>query len=443
MKNALKEIFFFKKKYFLIEGLVILMIFMVMFLSGLINGLERIVSSAIETMDAAYFLVDEDAEGNIPYSMLTDEQVADVEKAKLGDLAELNILRSTFTAKGIKDKQTAAILVTGMVQLLMRAPSKTLEVAAENVDVIAADARSYSERPMKYGVNVYQGAFTVYNYNPEEGSHIQITAKNISVGRKLAPVFGSGIFLSGFNDESGLVEIAELTTGDVYSNGMIPTGQPNLITGGIFIVYGAYVKSIVSNGLVETYGTNDMVLDVWGKVDKWVTKEKVVSYGPSGIGFVNFGSVGFFQAEKAVETYGLGARGFNQYDGTITEAIFHDIVTEGDGSIGMQFSMPVGKIVLENGVTTKGSVGQTLVKGEIKTLHADAISVLKGGEIKELVVQGNLVTEGNDVVGYHVNGGQVHKLSLDGELITKGQESKAIVIENDGQTPTQALQQYL
>lgn len=105
--------------------------------------------------------------------------------------------------------------------------------------------------------------------------------------------FGSGIFLSGFNDESGLVEIAELTTGDVYSNGMIPTGQPNLITGGIFIVYGAYVKSIVSNGLVETYGTNDMVLDVWGKVDKWVTKEKVVSYGPSGIGFVNFGSVGF------------------------------------------------------------------------------------------------------------------------------------------------------
>lgn len=55
MKNALKEIFFFKKKYFLIEGLVILMIFMVMFLSGLINGLERIVSSAIETMDAAYF----------------------------------------------------------------------------------------------------------------------------------------------------------------------------------------------------------------------------------------------------------------------------------------------------------------------------------------------------------------------------------------------------
>lgn len=335
------------------------------------------------------------------------------------------------------------LLVTGMVQLLMRAPSKTLEVAAENVDVIAADARSYSERPMKYGVNVYQGAFTVYNYNPEEGSHIQITAKNISVGRKLAPVFGSGIFLSGFNDESGLVEIAELTTGDVYSNGMIPTGQPNLITGGIFIVYGAYAKSIVSNGLVETYGTNDMVLDVWGKVDKWVTKEKVVSYGPSGIGFVNFGSVGFFQAEQAVETYGLGARGFNQYDGTITEAIFHDIVTEGDGSIGMQFSMPVGKIVLENGVTTKGSVGQTLVKGEIKTLHADAISVLKGGEIKELVVQGNLVTEGNDVVGYHVNGGQVHKLSLDGELITKGQESKAIVIENDGQTPTQALQQYL
>lgn len=105
MKNALKEIFFFKKKYFLIEGLVILMIFMVMFLSGLTNGLERIVSSAIETMDASYFVLDEDAEGNVPYSMLTDEQVTAVEDLSVDDLSELNIQRSTFTTDELKDSQ--------------------------------------------------------------------------------------------------------------------------------------------------------------------------------------------------------------------------------------------------------------------------------------------------------------------------------------------------
>lgn len=109
----------------------------------------------------------------------------------------------------------------------------------------------------------------------------------------------------------------------------------------------------------------------------------------------------------------------------------------------MQFSMPVGKIVLENGVTTKGSVGQTLVKGEIKTLHADAISVLKAeksrnSSSKEIwSLRAMMLSATMSIIG------QVHKLSLDGELITKGQESKAIVIENDGQTPTQALQQYL
>lgn len=38
-------------------------------------------------------------------------------------------------------------------------------------------------------------------------------------------------------------------------------------TGAVFIVYGVYVKEIISNGAITTYGTNDMVLDVWGTVD--------------------------------------------------------------------------------------------------------------------------------------------------------------------------------
>ena len=184
---------------------------------------------------------------------------------------------------------------------------------------------------MKYGVNVYQGAFTIYNFNPEEGSEIKVYAENISLGSKDAPVIGSGIFISGFNDESGKVTVERLTTNDIYSNGMIPTGQPKLITGAIFIVYGVHAKEIISNGTVTTYGTNDMVLDVWGTVDSWIAKNKITSYGSSGIGFVNFGNVKNFKAEDSIETYGLGARGFNQYDGTINNAEFKNIKTVGDG----------------------------------------------------------------------------------------------------------------
>ena len=40
---------------------------------------------------------------------------------------------------------------------------------------------------------------------------------------------------------------------------------------------------------MTTYGPNDMVLDNWGTVDRWISDDKVTSFGSSGIGFVNFG----------------------------------------------------------------------------------------------------------------------------------------------------------
>ncbi|MCU9534022.1 hypothetical protein [Streptococcus sp. CSL10205-OR2] len=335
------------------------------------------------------------------------------------------------------------LVVTGMVQLMTRGINKTLSVVIDELDIVSADSRFYPERPMKYGVNVYQGALTIYNFNPEEGSEIKVVANNVSVGRQNAPVLGSGIFISGFNDDSGPVHVEQLTTNDVYSNGMIPSGQPNLITGGIFIVYGAHAKEIVSNGVVVTYGTNDMVLDVWGSVDRWIVKEEVISYGESGIGFVNFGDVKDFRAEKTITTNGLGARGFNQYDGTIEKAYFEKIVTKGNGSIGMQFSKPVGDITIGSDISTSGSVGQTLVKGQIMTLAADAISVLAGGSIKTLDVKGNIETHGANVVSYHVNGGTVDKMTVAGKVIAKGEGAKEVVVENDGKTDLTAIEAYL
>lgn len=335
------------------------------------------------------------------------------------------------------------LTVTGVVQLLSRQNNKKLEVKIDGLDIIAADARSFPERPMKYGVNVYQGALTIYNFNPDRDSLIKVSAKNIRLGRKNAPVIGSGLFISGFNDETGKVKIEKLTTGEIHSNGMIPAGQANLITGGIFIVYGAHAKEIISKGPVTTYGTNDMVLDVWGKVDSWTCKDKITSLGTSGIGFVNFGVVDKFVAKDTIQTFGLGARGFNQYDGTIADAYFEEIKTVGNGSIGMQFSKPVGKITIGKGVSTYGSLGQTLVKGIIKELKADAISVLEGAEIKELNIQGDLKTSGDDVITYHVNGGVVDKVNIEANIIADGSGSKEVLIENGGSSDTKDLKKYI
>lgn len=346
--------------------------------------------------------------------------------------------RAIYTLSNHPDLGTLTLnnlVVSGQVQILTRAGTLKTKLLATDVDVVACDARRYCEQPQKYGVNVFQGAFTVYNFNSDPGSVINATLKNISLGRKGAPVIGSGLFICGFGDNGGWVIADSITTGEIYSNGMLPYGQPDMITAGVFIVNGTKIKSIIHHGAVTTYGVNDMVLDTWGYVEKWVAEKPIVSYGPSGIGFVNFGTVDEFEAKDRVETFGLGARGFNQYDGTVGKAVFHSITTHGNGSIGMQFSKPVGSIEVKNGVVTNGSEGQTLVKGVIMTLPADAISVKSGGEIQQLKISGGIKTYGENVHSYHVEGGIVHQLNVTGDVEANGNGSIAVAVSSQGETP--------
>jgi hypothetical protein len=346
--------------------------------------------------------------------------------------------RAIYTLSNHTDLGTLTLknlTVTGQIQILTRAGTTKTTLVADDIDIVACDARRYSEQPQKYGVNVYQGAFTVYNYNSDAKSVINATLTNISLGRKGAPVIGSGLFICGFGDTGGYVLVDSITTGDIYSNGMLPYGQSDMITAGVFIVYGANVKSVVHKGVVTTYGVNDMVLDTWGHVENWTAEKPITSYGPSGIGFVNFGVVNNFVAKDKIETFGLGARGFNQYDGTVTHATFHSIITHGPGSIGIQVSKPVGSIDVLNDVVTYGSEGQSLVKGVLLNLPADGISVKPGGEIKHLTISGSIITHGDDVYSYIVEGGIVHKLNIKGNIVANGTNSIAVAVNNDGETP--------
>ena len=346
--------------------------------------------------------------------------------------------RAIYTQAGIADPGTITLenlAVTGQVSIITHAGTDTLNLAVDRLHIAACDARRYSEQPQKYGVNVYQGALTVYNFNGGANSRIRASLNNISVGARNAPVLGSGIFVSGFGDESGLVELDTLTTGAVHSTGMLPYGTADMITGGVFIVYGVHAKRVEHFGEVVTYGVNDMVLDTWGTVDTWIAHAPVVSYGPSGIGFVNFGTVGDFLAEAEIVTHGLGARGFNQYDGTVKNIRFKSIETFGHGSIGIQVSKPVGTITVDGNVTTHGSIGNTLVKGVNMQLPAEAFSVKPGGVVEKLIVGGNLVTHGAKVTTYAVEGGKVNTIDIKGEVLANGQGSNAVLVSDKGSTP--------
>lgn len=358
-------------------------------------------------------------------------------------IAQLTIVaapgaRAIYTQAGAADMGTIALtdlVVTGQVSILTRTGTKALKLTVDRLHIAACDARRYSEQPQKYGVNVYQGALTVYNFNGDADSRIHASLTDISVGAKHAPALGSGIFVCGFGDSGGQVELETLTTGEVHSTGALPYGTADMITGGVFIVNGVHAKRVEHFGTIVTYGVNDMVLDTWGRVDRWIAHAPVVSYGPSGIGFVNFGTVDDFVAEAEVITYGLGARGFNQYDGTVRTIRFKSIETFGDGSIGIQVSKPVGTITVDDGVTTHGSIGNTLVKGVNVMLPAQAFSVKPGGVVEKLAVGGDLVTHGDNVSTYAIDGGKVLAVEIKGKVVANGQGSDAIVVSDKGSTP--------
>lgn len=294
--------------------------------------------------------------------------------------------------------------VTGIVQLLAKGSVRSGHVEIENLDVMAADARNETPRPKGYGVEVIPGAFTLWNQHDDPTVTITADLVGLTAGRAGAPVRGSGVFVSGGAESGGRLMLRRLETGAVYSDGGIAPGTPDRITGGVFVVSGAFVDRVRNQGPVTTYGANDMVLDNWGAVGEWIAAEKITSYGPSGIGFVNFGTVDVLRVDAPIETFNLGARGFNVYTGTVHSAEFERIVTHGDGAVGIQISRPVGEITVRRGIETHGAAGKSLVKGVVMSLSAIGVSIKPGGSARRLTIGGGLVTHGAGISPLELHG---------------------------------------
>jgi hypothetical protein len=133
-------------------------------------------------------------------------------------------------------------------------------------------------------------------------------------------------------------------------------------------------------------------------------------------------------------TYGLGARGFNQYDGTVEDIKLRSITTFGDGSIGIQVSKPIGSVEVVDGIVTHGSVGSSLVKGALMQLSAIAFSIKPGGEVKELIVKSSIETYGDNVNTFTVEGGKLSAINIEGSIVANGRNSNAIVVNEGGST---------
>ncbi|HUA65281.1 MAG TPA: hypothetical protein VME24_05500 [Alphaproteobacteria bacterium] len=320
----------------------------------------------------------------------------------------------TFVLRNLKLAGATILLAAGRV--------RAGHVDVQGIDVVSADARWYSVRPAGYGVEVIPGAFTLWNQQPDPSVTITANLTGLNAGRPRAPVHGSGIFVSGAGDSGGKMIVHRLETGAVFSHGGIALGTPDRISGGVFVVYGTFVDVVRTFGRITTYGPNDMALDNWGVVDRWVSDAQVTSHGPSGIGFVNFGKINLLQLKAPIETFGLGARGFNVYAGTVKEAEFDRIITHGDGAVGIQIGQPIGKITVLRGIETFGGTGDSLVKGVVTKLSATALSIKAEGLVRELQVSGGLVTHTKGVAPLELLG-SVESLYIAGQTVALGDKT--------------------
>lgn len=347
-------------------------------------------------------------------------RTADQEVAILNDTSVADL--GTLTLRGVR--------TAGQVLLVARDAVRAGHVQVEGLVVERADVRGRGERPHGFGVDVLQGAFTLWNLQPDQD--VQITAEllDIGAGSSETPVRGSGVLVGGHGDWDGNVDggtlvVSTLRTAGIHADGGIAAATPDLISGAVFVIYGGVVDQVINAGPVTTYGQNDMVLDNWGQVTNWRADAPVTSHGPSGIGFVNFADIDRLDVNAPIATYGTGARGFNLYEGSLRHASFHSIATSGDGAVGIQVSKPMGVLELHGDLTTSGSEGQSLVKGVQTKLKAIALSVKAGGEIEQLTSTGRIATSGNDVITVEISG-KIGRLEVSGGIAASGARSDAV-----------------
>ncbi|HEY5224461.1 MAG TPA: hypothetical protein VIJ18_15605 [Microbacteriaceae bacterium] len=338
----------------------------------------------------------------------------------------------TLTLRGVTTVGQVAIIATDAV--------RSGHVSIDGLTVRAADLRGRVDRPRGFGVEAMQGGLTVWNRQAD--ASVQLTAEitNVAAGSEHSPVRGSGVFVGGHGTDDGkasggVLTVTTLSTGEIYTDGGIAGGTPDLISGGVFVISGARVETVINEGPVTTLGQNDMVLDNWGDVQTWIAKRPITSRGPSGIGFVNFSDIKTLTVQAPIQTYGKGARGFNLYDGSLGEATFESIETHGDGSIGVQLSRPLPKLTITKDLSTEGGEGLSLVKGVQMALKAIALSIKPGGALGELHVGGSIRTSGDDIVSVEL-ADTVGSWDVLGGIVTQGQRSDGVHYSGHGVAPS-------
>lgn len=174
MNLAWKELIYQRKKYALIELVIVLLMFMVLFLSGLANGLGRAVDSSVADSGANYFVVSDTSEDLLTVSSLSESVVNKVKAAedKSNDIASLDVMRSYIQKEKEKDKVdiTYFAIEKGSFLEPMVVSGKNLDKSSYDNPIVLDD--DYMDKGFKIGEKIYDSSvdktFTISGFTKDK-----------------------------------------------------------------------------------------------------------------------------------------------------------------------------------------------------------------------------------------------------------------------------------
>lgn len=140
MYLALREIRFAKTRYTLIMTIMLLVSFLVLFVTGLANGLAYANASSVENMTANYFVVQKDSNNRFTRSLLSHEQLADV-RSVVGDTSAtpLSMQMTTVTEGSASYKTDVTLFAIDMDGWLMPEVVEGKGITNDSVGQVVAD----------------------------------------------------------------------------------------------------------------------------------------------------------------------------------------------------------------------------------------------------------------------------------------------------------------
>lgn len=232
---ALREIKHAKMRYLLIGFIMVLIAWLVLFVSGLAKGLSSANASSIQNMKADYLVLQADSENRLTRSILSEEKVKDIQQYAKQAATPLGVQMTTITPDQTAKKTDATFFAIDMNDRLAPTVVEGKRITNSTTDEVIAD-RSLKDDGFALGDHIKDQAsgkvFTIVGFTEGQSfSHTPVIHIN---KQEWAPIHESNAqFKQAFNavalhvDKNSAQQLANNVSGvEVISKDQALQGIP-------------------------------------------------------------------------------------------------------------------------------------------------------------------------------------------------------------------------